>query len=100
MLKREAVLAYPDFEKPFDLYIDASDLQLGATLVQEGKPISFYTRKVNSTQMNYTVEEIELLSIVKGFKAFEGILRGVEVTVHTDHLNMLYRNLSFQRMVP
>ena len=45
---REKVLAYPDFEKPFDLYTDASDLQLGVTLVQEGKPIGFYTRKLNS----------------------------------------------------
>ena len=50
MLKKEAVLAYPDFEKPFDLYTDTSNLQLDATLVQEGKPIGFYTRKLDSTQ--------------------------------------------------
>ena len=74
MLKKAAVLAYPDFEKPFDLYTNASKLQLGATLVQEGKHISFYTRKLNSAQMNYTVGEKELLGIVKSFKAFEGIL--------------------------
>ena len=49
--------------------------------------------------MNYTIGEKELLGIVEGFKAFEGFLRGVEVTVHTDHLNLLYRNLSSQRMV-
>ena len=42
------VLAYPYFEKPFDLYTDASDLQLGATLVQEGKPIVF-TQEENLT---------------------------------------------------
>ena len=48
MLKKEAVLVYPDFKKTFDLYTDVSDLQLGATLVQEGKPIGFYTRKLNS----------------------------------------------------
>ena len=41
--------------------------------------------------MNYTVGENKLLlGIVKGFKAFEGILQGVEVTVHTDHLNLFY----------
>ena len=76
-----------------------SDLQLGATLVQEGKPIGFYTRKFNSAQMNSTAREQELLGIVKCFKAFKGILQGVEVTVHTDHLNLLYRNLPSQRMV-
>ena len=49
--------------------------------------------------MNYTVGEKELLGIVEGFKVSEGIFRGVEVTVHTDHLNLLYRNLPSQRMV-
>ena len=48
MLKKAAVLEYSDFEKPFALYTDASILQLGATLVQEGKSIGFYTRKFNS----------------------------------------------------
>jgi hypothetical protein len=61
MLLKEARLSYPDFSKPFDLYTDASDLQLGATLVQEGKPLGFYTRKLNSAQMNYTIGEKELL---------------------------------------
>ena len=55
MLKQAAVLAYSDFEKAFDLYSDASDLQLDATIVQEGKPIRFYKRKLNSSQMNYTL---------------------------------------------
>ena len=35
MLYKHAMLAYPDFEKPFDLYTDAGDLQLGATLEQD-----------------------------------------------------------------
>jgi hypothetical protein len=66
MLSKEARLSYPDFSKPFDLYTDASDLQLGATLVQERKPLGFYTQKLNSAQMNYTVGEKELLGIVEG----------------------------------
>ena len=49
--------------------------------------------------MNYTVREKELLGIVKGFKVFEGILLGIEVTVHIDHLNLLYKNLPSQWMV-
>ena len=57
MLIRHTILAYPDFSNPFDLYTDVSNLQLGATLVQEDKPIGFYTRKLNSAQMNYTVGE-------------------------------------------
>ena len=51
-----------------------SDLQLGATLVQEDKPISSSTRKLNTSQMNYTVGKKELLGLVEEFKAFKGIL--------------------------
>ena len=36
LLFRHAMLAYPDFKKPFNLYTDASNLQLGATLEQDG----------------------------------------------------------------
>lgn len=99
MLKKEALLAFPDFTKPFHLYTDASDMQLGATVVQEGKPLGFYTRKLNSAQKNYTVGERELLGIVEGMKAFEGILRGQEVVVHTNHLNLLYSDMPTQRMI-
>ena len=99
MLSKEALLSFPDFTKPFHLYSDASDWQLGATVVQEGKPLGFYTRKLNSAQKNYTVGERELLGIVEGLKAFEGILRGQDVVIHTDHLNLLYNNMPTQRMI-
>ena len=47
MLKKETLLSFPDFTKPFHVYTDASDRQLGATVVQEGKHLGFYTRKLN-----------------------------------------------------
>ena len=99
MLSKEALLSFPDFTKQFHLYSDASDKQLGATVVQEGKPLGFYARKLNPAQKNYTVGERELLGIVEGLKAFEGILRGQDVVVHTDHLNLLYQAMPTQRMV-
>jgi hypothetical protein len=49
--------------------------------------------------MNYTVGEKELLGIMEGLKAFGGVVRGINVTVHNDHLNLLYQNMPSQRMV-
>ena len=102
MVADEIMLAYPDFSKPFHCWTDSSDTQLGATLVQEHegsfRPLGFYTRKLNSAQLNYTVGEKELLGIVEGLKAFEGMIRGFERVVHTDHLNLLYNKLPNQRM--
>jgi hypothetical protein len=99
MIKTDVMLSFPDFDKPFHLYTDASDIQLGATLVQDGKPLGFYTRKLSDPQLNYTVGEKELLGIVEGLKAFAGVIRGQDLTVHTDHLNLLYAKLPSQRMM-
>ena len=48
MLEKEALLSFADFTKPFHLYTDASDRQLGATVVQNGKPLD--STPENSTQ--------------------------------------------------
>jgi hypothetical protein len=57
--------------------------------MQEGKPLAFYSRKLNSAQTHYTTCEQELLSIVGTLKEFRDILLGQQAIVHTDHLNIL-----------
>jgi hypothetical protein len=59
------MLTFPDFSKPFHIYTDASDTQLGAAITQDDKPISFYSIKLNSAQKRYTTGEQELLLIVE-----------------------------------
>ena len=41
MIGREVLLAYPDFNAPFEIRTDASRFQLGAVISQKGKPITF-----------------------------------------------------------
>jgi hypothetical protein len=38
VIETEFILAYPDFEKPFHVYTNASDHQLGAVIMQDKKP--------------------------------------------------------------
>jgi hypothetical protein len=49
-LRFGCILCYPDFNKPFHLYTDASDHQLGPVIMQDKKPIAFYSRKLNTAQ--------------------------------------------------
>ena len=62
--------------KHFDIHIDDSDDQLGAVIIQERKPIDFCRCKLTRPQMQYTVTENELLSVVKTLKGFLTILLG------------------------
>jgi hypothetical protein len=55
VIGREVLLAYPDFNAPFQIHTDACKTQIGAVISQNGKPIAFYSRKMNSAQQNYTV---------------------------------------------
>jgi hypothetical protein len=70
IMARETLLAYPDFSKEFHIYTDASKVQLGAVIVQNDRPIAFFSRKLTLAQTRYTVTERELLSIVDVFKSF------------------------------
>ena len=57
LLGQEAFLQYPDHNQSFHIYADASDLQLGAAIIQNNQPVAYYSRKLNAAQRNYTVGE-------------------------------------------
>jgi glutamine synthetase len=61
------LLFYPDFNTLviFHLYTDSSDHQLGAVIMQDKKPIAFYSRNLNTAQKRYTTTERELLSAIE-----------------------------------
>ena len=98
-LAREVLCAYPDFSQSFEVHTDASKKQIGAVISQKGKPIAFYSKKLNSAQKNYTVTEKELLSIVATLKEFRNILLGQQIIVHTDHKNLTCKNFNTERVM-
>ena len=99
IVSKEVLLSYPDFSKPFDIHTDASHTQLGAVISQEGKPIAFYSRKLNAAQTHYTTMECELLAIVETLKEFRNILLGQSIVVYTDHKNLTYKNFNTERVM-
>ncbi len=99
IIAKETLLAYPDFSQPFTIHTDASHTQLGAVISQNGKPIAFYSRKLNPAQTRHTTTERELLSIVETLKEFRNILLGHKIIVHTDHQNLTCKNFNTKRVM-
>ncbi|RDX95551.1 Retrovirus-related Pol polyprotein from transposon 17.6, partial [Mucuna pruriens] len=85
------ILQAPNWELPFELICDASKSALGAILGQRvgvDKPIhviSYASRTMDPTQLNYTTIEKELLAIVFALDKFRSYLQGSKIIVFSDH---------------
>jgi hypothetical protein len=42
LMAANALAAYLDHNKWFDIYTDASDFQLGACIIQQGRPVAYF----------------------------------------------------------
>ena len=89
-LMEEPILGYPDYEKPFVLFTDASGTGLGAILSQkdeEGKEIviAYASKSLTPAERNYVITEQECLAIVWGVQHFHKYLATGHFTIVTDH---------------
>ncbi|GFT68991.1 retrovirus-related Pol polyprotein from transposon 297 [Trichonephila clavipes] len=97
-ITRAPVLKLPDFKKPFELFADASSIDVGAVLNQEQRPVVFASRTLSGVERNYTVTERECLAVVWALNKFRTYLGSVPIKLieeqRTDpELGHIYRYL-------
>jgi hypothetical protein len=89
LMAADVICAYPDHNKPFHIFTDASVYQFGACFMQEGKQVAYYSKKLHGAHINYVTIDKELLCVVATLCELRSMLLGAELHVHTEHKSIL-----------
>ena len=86
------VLRYPEFDKPFRLYTDASKIALGAVLHQEFEdgehPVAYSSKTLTKDESKWHSTELEVFAVVWAIEKFKYYLGGQKFTVISDYNNL------------
>ena len=94
-------LVYPDFNKPFYLATDASNLGIGGVLYQPNSDddseisndniVAICSKKLNDTQRRYSTYKKELYAIIYSFRQFHEYVWGHHnLVIITDHMPLTH----------
>ncbi|KAG0435615.1 Retrovirus-related Pol polyprotein from transposon 17.6, partial [Dictyocoela muelleri] len=88
-IQKRPLLSYPDLNKPFELFTDASDIAIGAVLKQKNLTIGFFSRKLSNSELNYTICEKEAYAIIKSLEFFRNLILLSEIYIYCDNKNII-----------
>jgi transposase InsO family protein len=90
------ILHHPDMDKTFLVQCDASDIAVGAVLLQQDTteelelvPIEFLSKKFDQTQRHWHVSEKELYAVVYSLQKWRSYLLLRTFIIDTDHSNLV-----------
>jgi hypothetical protein len=91
------VLILPNFNLPLYLDTDASGKGPGAVLMQQGRPIAFFSKALGPKPLAQSIYEKEALTILESLRKWRHYLLGNKLIIRTDQKSLKY--LSSQRLL-
>ena len=89
-LTHAPLLQLPNFGKTFELECDASGVGIGGVLMQEGKPVAYFSEKMHGPVLNYSTYDKELYALVRSLETWRHYLWPKEFVIHSDHESLKY----------
>jgi hypothetical protein len=77
------LLSLPDFSKAFTLETDACATGLGVVLMQQGKPLAFFSKSLGPHSSTQSIYEKEALAILQALKKWRHYFLGNQVVIKT-----------------
>lgn len=84
------ILVVPDPSGDCMIHTDTSLEELGEVLMQDGRVITYDSRKLKNHEINYPTHDLELTSIVHALVGWRHFLLGHWFELHTDHRSLQY----------
>ncbi|XP_035543593.1 uncharacterized protein LOC118347680 [Juglans regia] len=89
-MSQPPVLALPNFQLPFVIECDASGEAIGAVLMQEGRPLAFFSQVLKGRALAMSTYEKELMALVSAVQKWRPYLLGHSFVVKTDHQSLKF----------